>query len=125
MKKTAAGRPFAIDLALPLLQRLSVAQRRLKKRSVSDLIREALSEFDAEAYEPSHPPHLQISVRLPASQRKALKRAGRVRKVSTGELVRAAVEGYLLRHPLSPPPAPVKSKPSPRPSARIRRRKIK
>lgn len=111
MKKTAPDRPFAIDLALPLLQRLTVAQRKLKKRSVSELIRDALAEFDAESYEPSNPPHLQISVRLPSAQRKALKKASRGRKVSAGELVRAAVEGYLVRHPLpSAPKAPAKGK---------------
>jgi hypothetical protein len=61
-------------------------------KTASEVIRLALEQYDFEAYHPNHDPHRQISVRISARQRSALKRHARSKHASVGELLRLAVE---------------------------------
>lgn len=95
MSASADNRPFAIQLEVEFLDRLSEPVRDGKAKSVSELIRAALERFDLSKVVVVRPSQLIISVRLPAATRDALKQAARTKHTSVGQLVRAAVESYL------------------------------
>jgi predicted DNA-binding protein len=104
-------------MEVEFLDRLSEPVRDKKAKSVSDIIRTALEQFDFEDAVVMRPAQVQISVRLSAEIRKNLKRVSRSKHTSVGHLVRAAVEGYLpeleaLPHPEDPKPAPKPAKSS-------------
>ncbi len=87
--------PFAIQLEVEFLDRLSEPVREGKARSVSDLIRNALERFNLENLVVVRPAQVTISVRLPAEIRHDLKRVAREKHTSVGQLVRSAVESFL------------------------------
>ncbi|HLP26891.1 MAG TPA: hypothetical protein VK477_14520 [Acidobacteriota bacterium] len=87
--------PFAIQLEVEFLDRLSEPVREGKVRSVSDLIRTALERFNLENVVVVRPAQVMISVRLPAEIRRDLKRVAREKHTSVGQLVRTAVESFL------------------------------
>lgn len=87
--------PFAIQLEVEFLDRLSEPVREGKAKSVSDLIRTALERFNLENVVVVRPAQVVISVRLPAEIRDDLKRVAREKHTSVGQLVRAAVESFL------------------------------
>lgn len=89
------NRPFAIQLEVEFLDRLSEPVRDGKVKSVSELIRAALERFDFENVVVVRPAQLMISVRLPMAVRQQLKRVSRAKHTSVGQLVRSAVEAYL------------------------------
>lgn len=89
------NRPFAIQLEVEFLDRLSEPVRDGKAKSVSDIIRAALDRFDLSKVVVVRPSQLLISVRLPEEIRHELKRNARAKHTSVGQLVRAAVEAYL------------------------------
>lgn len=88
-------RPFAIQLEVEFLDRLSEPVRDGRAKSVSEIIRAALERFDFNNVVVVRPAQLLISVRLPGGIRAALKRTARAKHTSVGQLVRAAVESYL------------------------------
>jgi Arc/MetJ-type ribon-helix-helix transcriptional regulator len=88
-------RPFPIQLEVEFLDRISEPVRDGRAKSVSDIIRTALSRYDFANVIVLKPAQLQISVRLPAMIRQNLKRISRAKHTSVGQLVRAAVEAYL------------------------------
>lgn len=89
------NRPFAIQLEVEFLDRLSEPVRDGRAKSVSEIIRAALERFDFANVVVVRPAQLMISVRLPGPIRAALKRTARAKHTSVGQLVRAAVESYL------------------------------
>lgn len=87
--------PFAIQLEVEFLDRLTEPVREGKARSVSEIIRVALERFNLENVVVVRPPQVTISVRLPAEVRHDLKRVAREKHTSVGQLVRSAVESFL------------------------------
>lgn len=104
-------------MEVEFLDRLSEPVRDGKAKSVSDIIRTALEQYDFSDVLVLHPAQLQISVRLPPELRRLLKKTARTKHTSVGHLVRAAVEAYLPELEAAPPPA----KPARRPRRRPRR----
>jgi len=90
-----ANAPFAMQLEVEFLDRLSEPVRHGKAGSVSDIIRTALARYDFSNVVVVRPALLAISVRLPARIRQMLKKTARAKHTSIGQLVRAAVEAYL------------------------------
>lgn len=94
-EESAEARPFAIQLEVEFLDRLSEPVRLGKAKSVSEIIRSALARFDLSKVVVVHPPHVLISVRLPVQTREELQAAAKAKHTSVGQLVRSAVEAYL------------------------------
>jgi predicted DNA-binding protein len=102
-------KPFPIQMEVEFLDRLSEPVRDGKAKSVSDIIRTALEQYDFSDVLVMHPQQLQISVRLPLELRRQLKKTARTKHTSVSHLVRAAVEAYLPEVEARPmPEAPVK-----------------
>jgi len=124
--------PLAIQLEVEFLDRLSEPVRDGKATSVSEIIRDALENFDFSNVLVMHPAQLQISVRLPDDIRRTLRKVARAKHTSVGHLVRAAVEAHLprleaqaagqLEIPIVPA-APAANPPAP--GARAKRRRPK
>lgn len=91
----ADTRPFAIQLEVEFLDRLSEPVRDGRAKSVSEIIRAALARFDLSKVVVVHPAQVMISVRLPAGVREALQATAKAKHTSVGQLVRSAVESYL------------------------------
>ncbi len=89
------NRPFAIQLEVEFLDRLSEPVREGRVKSVSDLIRAALARYDFANVMVLRSPQLLISVRLPTEIRQELRKISRAKQASIGQLVRLAVEAYL------------------------------
>ncbi len=85
--------PLTFDLKDDLLARLDALQAKTGMASKSEVIREAISNFDYASFSPPAVGHRQISVRLPQKQKAALLKLARKKRVSVGELLRAALEG--------------------------------
>lgn len=82
-------------LEVEFLDRLSEPVREKRARSVSDIIRSALQQYDFSNLLIVRPSQLMISVRLPTEIRRSLKKIAREKHTSIGQLVRTAVEAYL------------------------------
>ncbi len=93
-KMTPPASPLTFDLDSKLLLRLKAEQKRTGGRPLSEIVRAAVANFDASSYTPEANEHRQISVRIPEADRRKLVRTAKSRKVSVGEVVRAA----LIRH---------------------------
>ncbi|MCB1105657.1 MAG: hypothetical protein H7A44_10940 [Opitutaceae bacterium] len=89
-KKAAA--PVTFDLPLDLLAKIETCRQALGLDTASAVIRSALERFDFAGCQPPHVPHRQISVRLSADQRSALKRYAKIKDVSVGVLLRMAID---------------------------------
>jgi len=90
-----ANNPFAIQLEVEFLDRLTEPVREGRAKSISELIRTALEHFNFDNLVVVRPSHLLVSVRLPREIRDKLKTVSREKHTSVGQLVRAAVESYL------------------------------
>ncbi len=66
-------------------------------KTVSEVIRYALEQFEFESYQPLRDPHRQISVRIGGRQRLLLKRYAKKKNASVGELLRLALESLPVR----------------------------
>ncbi len=91
-KKVSESSPLTFDLKADLLAKLERVQKKLGAGSKSEVIRHAISVFDYSSYQSSTQEHRQISVRLPLKQKASLLKIARQKKVSVGELLRAALE---------------------------------
>jgi hypothetical protein len=91
-KKVSESSPLTFDLKADLLSKLESVRRKLGVGSKSEVIRYAISVFDYSSYQSSVQEHRQISVRLPLKQKASLLKIARQKKVSVGELLRAALE---------------------------------
>lgn len=87
--------PFPIQFEVEFLDRLNEPVRAGKAKSVSEIIRCALARFDLSKVVVVRPPHVLISVRLPAEKRDELRREAAAKHTNVGQLVRAAVEAFL------------------------------
>jgi metal-responsive CopG/Arc/MetJ family transcriptional regulator len=83
-------RPLTIDLKSHLIDSLdALAKNRGSSRS--DLIREAVQNYDFSSYTPPRNPHQQFSVRLPLALKNTVVRKAKRLRISVGELLRLAI----------------------------------
>lgn len=90
--KNIASAPLTFDLKKDLLGKIESYQKQTGIRSKSEVIRDAIESYDYSSFEREEEAHRQISVRLPLSQKRELSKVARQKKVSLGELLRAALE---------------------------------
>lgn len=95
MSPAKDSHPFAVQLEVEFLDRLSEPVRDGRAKSVSAIIRAALEQYDFANVVVVRPAQLLVSVRLPVGIREALQRTAREKHTSVGQLVRTAVEAYL------------------------------
>lgn len=98
-RNTAPSAPLTFDLPDSFRAKIEWERKRLNLRTSSEAIRRALTDFDFEAYVPAPDPNGQISVRIPDELRVRLRRAARRKKISIGELIRAAIEAQAKAAP--------------------------
>ena len=91
-KNSNAPSPLTFDLPLSLIGKLSAHQKKLGLKSASEVVRQAISDYDYEDFETSSEEHRQISVRLPGDVKAKLTKYSKKKKVSVGELLRVAIE---------------------------------
>lgn len=118
-----SSRPFPIQMEVEFLDRLSEPVRDGKAKSVSEIIRTALEQYDFSDVLVLRPSHLLISVRLPVELHRSLRKTARAKHTSVGHLVRAAVEAYLPE--LEARPMPEATEKPARKRSRRRKRRVK
>ena len=91
-KKTAVANPVTFELPLTLIDKIEQARAKRGLKSVSEVIRVALEQFNYAAYQVARVEQRQISVRLPDVLKKSLQRQARLKRTSAGELLRAAID---------------------------------
>lgn len=106
-KSASTPAPLTFDLPASLIDKIQSAVRSNSAgpKSVSEVVRQAVTEFDFEDFNPHREPHRQISVRLPGDLRVLLNRNARRKRASLGELVRAALEALPLTKAKAKKPA--------------------
>jgi Arc/MetJ-type ribon-helix-helix transcriptional regulator len=92
-KSSPVSAPLTFDLPQVLLTKIGSLRKQTGLSSTSEVVRQALREFDFGSYEADEPERRQISVRLPPEVRRFLLKTAKKKKVSVGELLRAAIEG--------------------------------
>lgn len=90
--KPAATTPVTFELPVALIGKIEQARARRGLRSLSDVVRVALGQFDYSAHSPRREERRQLSVRLPDGVKRTLQRQARLRRTSAGELLRAAID---------------------------------
>jgi Arc/MetJ-type ribon-helix-helix transcriptional regulator len=91
-KKNNAPAPLTFDLPLSLIDKLGSHQKKLGLKSASEVVRQAIGDFDYEGFKTSSEEHRQISVRLPADMKTKLTKYSKKKNVSVGELLRVAID---------------------------------
>ncbi len=91
-KNSPVANPVTFELPLTLIEKIEATLSSNGARSVSEVIRSALETFDYSQFQADRPEHRQISVRLPQEIKKTLLRQARIKRVSAGEILRAAIE---------------------------------
>ncbi len=99
--KSKASAPLTFDLKKDLLIKIEDYQKKAGVRSKSEVIRDAIESYNYDSFQSEAEPHRQISFRLPVVQKRELSILARQKKVSLGELLRAALESL--------PDAPVRA----------------
>ncbi|HZP60012.1 MAG TPA: ribbon-helix-helix protein, CopG family [Opitutaceae bacterium] len=92
MAKNSYNQPLTFDLPQNLIAKIEACRRALALRSTSEVVREALADFDFERFSAPQKDHRQISVRLPLEVKDKLAKYSRKKKVSVGELLRVAIQ---------------------------------
>lgn len=92
-KKTNSA-PLTFDLPVSLIEKIATQQKKLGLKSASEVVREAISNFDADHNASSNEPHRQISVRLPLDLKAKLTKAAKRKKASVGAMLRVALDAY-------------------------------
>jgi Arc/MetJ-type ribon-helix-helix transcriptional regulator len=87
-----ASAPITVDLPLALIAKIAAQREVTGLSSTSEVVRLAIREFDVGSYRPVVAEHRQISVRLSARMRSFLVQTAKRKKVSVGEVLRAAIE---------------------------------
>lgn len=85
--------PLTFDLQQDLYDKLVEVQQQVGARSVSEVVRYAVSVLDPDSLSGNTTAHRQISVRLSGELRKRLVKLSKQKKVSLGEILRAALDG--------------------------------
>lgn len=106
--QTAA--PVTFDLPLDLLAKIETCRQAQGLATTSAVVRAALERFDFVGCKPPHTPHRQLSVRLTADQRAALKRYAKIKDVSVGVLLRMAIDELPVSKPKAAAKSPKRSK---------------
>ncbi|MDP4643344.1 MAG: ribbon-helix-helix protein, CopG family, partial [Opitutales bacterium] len=83
---------LTFDLQQDLLDKLKQLQRQSGARSISEVIRYAVSVFDSSELGKNSSSHRQISVRLSNELRQRLIKLSKQKKVSVGGILRAALD---------------------------------
>lgn len=91
-KNPPVANPVTFELPLSLVEKIEATLSSNGARSVSEVIRVALEEFDYSQFQADRAEYRQISVRLPQGIKKTLQRQAKLRRVSAGEILRAAVD---------------------------------
>ena len=89
-----AATPLTFELPRTLGERIQVCRRRHGLKTTSAVVRQALERFDYAGFQAPHREQFQISVRLSPGQKRTLVREARRRRVSAGELLRAALVAF-------------------------------
>ncbi len=97
-KSSKVRAPLTFDLSESLLKKVDDYREKAGYASNSEVIRNAIQQFDFSGYRSDDKAHRQISVRIDSARKQELLRIARQKKTSVGELLRAALEG------LSEPP---------------------
>ncbi len=93
--RTLTPTPLTFELPRSLVERIHVCRGRLQLKSVSDVVRQAVERFDFAGFQTAPREQLQISVRLSSAQKRVLFQHARRKRVSAGELLRAALEALV------------------------------
>ncbi len=109
-KAPSPASPLTFDLPVSLIDKITAAQAKMGLSSTSEVVRLALASFNFDRYESSREEHRQISVRLPADMKTVLTRTSKKKKVSVGELLRAALDELAVAKPAKPKVAKGKKK---------------
>ena len=91
-KPTTAAAPLTFDLPVELIGKIEAHRRKEKLGSTSEVVRHAIREFDFGGYVVAANEHRQVSVRLTPRVKNFLVRTAKRKRVSVGELLRAAIE---------------------------------
>ena len=91
-KNSKSSAPLTFDLPESLIERIEVCRKGHGFSTASEVVRNAIAEFDFSSCKPDRDPHRQISVRITADQRATLKRYSKQKDASVGELLRLAIE---------------------------------
>ena len=84
--------PITFDLPVELIAKVAQHRQKAGLGSTSEVVRLAIREFDFGSYRPTVAEHRQVSVRLTPRVRGFLVQMAKKKKVSVGELLRAALE---------------------------------
>lgn len=118
-KAPSPASPLTFDLPVSLIDKITSAQTKMGLASTSEVVRLALAKFNFDRYESDREEHRQISVRLPGDMKTVLTRTSKKKKVSVGELLRAALDDLSIVKVAKPKVAkgkkktPVKKKAAP------------
>ena len=96
-KKSKPSAPLTFDLPESLIARIEACRKGHGFATASEVVRAALANFDFASCKPDRDPHRQISVRITADQRAALRRYSKQKDASVGELLRLALEALPVR----------------------------
>lgn len=99
-KQKSSSSPLTFELGPELSAKLELFEQKFGYRSASAVIRYALETFSFAAYSGGNHQQRQFSVRLPQGLKQELVKQAKHKKVSVGELLRAALEAL----PATPPP---------------------
>lgn len=94
---TLAPTPLTFELPRSLVDRIHSCRGRLGLKSVSDVVRCALEGFNFAAFKAPRREQCQISVRLSSTQKQMLSHYARRKNVSSGVLLRSALESLAPR----------------------------
>src|SRR5690606_9046415 len=111
-KSPSPASPLTFDLPVSLIEKITSAQAKLGLASTSEVVRLALANFNFDRFESTREEHRQISVRLPGDMKTVLTRSSKKKKVSVGELLRAALDELSVAKPAKPKVAQGKKKPA-------------
>ncbi len=92
VKKKVTTAPLTFDLGKRLQKKVELYQAKSGLRFKSEIIRQAVSQYDFNQFENQKQDHAQVSVRLPEDLKAKLIRVAKSKKISVGRLIRAAVE---------------------------------
>lgn len=84
--------PLTFDLPESLIAKMEAIRSSHGLKTVSELVRHAIAEFDFASCEFATDPYRQISVRVGSAQRSLLKRIARQKHASVGEVLRQAID---------------------------------
>jgi Arc/MetJ-type ribon-helix-helix transcriptional regulator len=96
-RSRASSAPLTFDLPESLVAKIDEVRRERGLKTVSEVVRSAVDEFDFTQCEFATDPYRQISVRIGTTQRGLLKRVARQKHASVGEVLRRAVEALPLK----------------------------